>query len=183
MIAPLAKDSATVTVLKALLLSAAVVLSLWSLATPPGLLAACPRAMVDEVRHAELTFALASAHAGQPLDPGPMPALAPRGGGLVAVARDTFLEGCVAETSAVLRAQRALATAEDPAVRAALTRIVRDETRHAELAWQTVAWCIAEGGAEVLEAVRAAAQAQDHTPQAWQDVIAPSLALIDPVGA
>ena len=34
------RDSGTVTLLKALLLSAAVVLALWSLATPPGLLAA-----------------------------------------------------------------------------------------------------------------------------------------------
>ena len=36
-------------------------LELMAVAAPPGLLAACARAMVDEVRHAELTFALASA--------------------------------------------------------------------------------------------------------------------------
>src|SRR5204862_11209 len=84
-------------------------LELAAVGAPPGLLVGVARAMADEVRHAELGFALASAYAGREVDPGPMPALAPRGGGLAAVACDTFVEGCVAETDAVLRATRAQA--------------------------------------------------------------------------
>ena len=40
-----------------------------------------------------------------------------------------------------------------------LTRIVRDETRHAELAWRTIAWAIATGGPEVRTALMSAATA------------------------
>ena len=65
-------------------------------------------------------------------------------------------EGCVGETLAALQAGEQLAAATDPAVRAALATIAADEARHAELAWRTVAWAVAEGGAEVRRAVRAA---------------------------
>ncbi len=158
-------------------------LELMAVGAPPELLAACSRAAIDEVRHAELTFALASAYAGRALDPGPLPALTPRGGGLAALARDTFLEGCVGETGAVLEAEHALAALGpdgDPAVRDVLERIVRDETRHAELAWQTVTWAVASGGPDVLAAVHAAARAAEPTtrPETWREVIAPSLALL-----
>ena len=158
-------------------------LELMAVGAPPELLAACSRAALDEVRHAELAFALASAYAGRALDPGPLPALTPRGGGLAAVARDTFIEGCVGETGAVLEAERALAALRqdgDPAVRDVLERIVRDETRHAELAWQTVTWAVTSGGPEVLAAVHAAARDAEPSarPETWREVIAPSLALL-----
>ncbi len=158
-------------------------LELMAVGAPPELLAACSRAAIDEVRHAELAFALASAYAGCALDPGPLPALTPRGGGLAALARDSFLEGCVGETGAVLEAERALAALGpdgDPAVRDALERIVRDETRHAELAWQTVTWAVASGGPAVLAAVHAAARDAEPSvrPETWREVIAPSLALL-----
>ena len=66
----------------------------------------------------------------------------------------------------------------NPAVRAALHTIIRDETRHAELAWQTLAWALAAGGDEARAAVAEAARTTLH-PESWDDVIAPSLALLD----
>ncbi len=156
---------------------ARAMIELMAVGAPPGLIAAAARAAADEVRHAELCFTIASAYAGRDFDPGPMPALTPRGGGLCELVRTTFREGCVAETAAALRAERALAREEDPAVRAALATIARDEVRHAELAWQTVAWALAAGGADVRAALETAA-AEVERGDAWDGVIEPSLALL-----
>jgi len=129
-------------------------LELMAVGAPPELLRGCQRAALEEVRHAELCFRLARRFSGRALDPGVLPAPAARSGGLPAVARDTFLEGCVAETVAAHQSTHALDAVRDGEVRAVLARIVRDEMRHAELAWRTVAWAVREGGASVLAVVR-----------------------------
>lgn len=50
-------------------------------------------------------------------------------------------------------ARRGAATATDPAVAETLAMIARDEARHAELAWDILAWCVAHGGASCASAV------------------------------
>jgi hypothetical protein len=62
----------------------------------------------------------------------------------------------VGETIAALIARASRDAAEDPAVRGALDRIAVDEAEHAALAWRFVAWAVAEGPAEVADAVAAA---------------------------
>ena len=131
-------------------------LELLAVGAPAELLAACAQAGLDEVRHAQACFALAAAH-GAAMEPGPLPLLTPRAGGLVALACDTFREGCVGETIAALSAMRAARACRGPAVAAALATIAEDETRHAELAWATLAWAVRTGGAEVEAAVRSVA--------------------------
>jgi hypothetical protein len=131
-------------------------LELMAVGAPAELLAGCAQAGLDEVRHAQACFALAAAY-GEAMQPGPLPPLAPRGGGLVALARDTFREGCVGETIAALTAMRAARACRAPAAGAALATIAEDETRHAELAWATLAWAVRVGGREVADAVRALA--------------------------
>ena len=74
---------------------------------------------------------------------------------LAQLAAWTARDGALGETLAAYLAERALAETTDPAVRAVLDRIVRDETGHAELAWATIRWAIDRGGVEVREAVRA----------------------------
>lgn len=132
-------------------------LELMAVGAPAELLAGCAEAGLDEVRHARMCFALAAAYGGLALEPGPLPPALPRGGGLVALACDTFREGCVGETIAALTALRAQRACQAPAARLALEVIAADETRHAELAWATVAWAIDVGGDEVAAAVRAVA--------------------------
>ncbi|PCC72275.1 hypothetical protein SAMN02745121_01477 [Nannocystis exedens] len=132
-------------------------LELMAVGAPPELLAGCAEAGLDEVRHAQVCFALAAAYGGVALGPGPLPPVQPRAGGLVALACDTFREGCVGETLAALTALRGRRGCAAPAADAALAAIAADETRHAELAWATVAWAIDVGGVEVAEAVRAVA--------------------------
>lgn len=132
-------------------------LELLALAAPPALVAACQRAGLDEVEHARVCFALAAGYAGAARGPGPLPAVAPRPADLVRLACDTFVEGCVGETTAALAAARAARRCADPAVAAALARISDDEADHAALAWATVAWAAGRGGEPVRAALRALA--------------------------
>ncbi len=113
-------------------------LELQAIAAPPALLLRLHRAALDEIRHAERCFALASRYALAPLGPGALAAPAARALTPAGVATTTFFEGCVAETIAALRAARALSACEDPATRTLLRGIARDEARHAALAWGTL---------------------------------------------
>ena len=121
---------------------ARVTLDLMRLGAPPALLADVHRAGLDEIEHARLCFALASAAFGRDLDPGPLAVP-----DLVAADREAVIEavvreGCVGETLAALDAAARLQRATDPGVRAALTAIVADEGRHAALAWRILAWAL-----------------------------------------
>jgi hypothetical protein len=124
---------------------------------PLGLIEGCARAAVDEGRHARICFGLAAAYGGPALEPRAMPTLAARPGGLIAVAIDTFIEGCVGETVAAACLRRAAREADDPALAVALARMADDEGDHAALAWQTLAWALERGGAPVRAAVLAVA--------------------------
>ncbi|WP_437598264.1 hypothetical protein [Sorangium sp. So ce590] len=116
---------------------------------PPQLLEAAHRAAVDEVRHARLALAIASAYAGAPVGVGPLPlhGVLDDIGSLEALTLATVVEGCVGETLSAIEAEVAAQAAQPPAVRMALQAIARDEARHAELAWAFVRWALATGGA------------------------------------
>jgi hypothetical protein len=130
-------------------------MQLLALGAPAELLRDTHAACIDEVRHAELCLALASAYLGEDVEPAslPMPAPITIEPDLAAVAAEVVMEGCIGETVATAQALDALAAATDPAVREALAITVADETRHAELAWRFVTWAIDEGGEPVREAV------------------------------
>jgi hypothetical protein len=142
-------------------------LELMALGAPPELLAGAHQAALDEVAHAKLCFGVASHFAGEPIGAGRLDAacdLTVRGD-LVELAVATFQEGCVGETLAALLAAEQRQRATDPSVQKILSAIAEDEARHAELAWQTVAWAIELGGDAVREAVgRAIHSARDHIP-------------------
>jgi hypothetical protein len=127
-------------------------LELLAVGAPPDLVAAHQRAALDEIRHAELCFALAAAY-GEAFDPGPMAVPSPRSADLVRLACDTFVEGCVAETIGALLASRALEACTVAEPQDALRIIADDEAEHAALAWRTLAWAIAKGGEPVVRAV------------------------------
>ena len=133
-------------------------IQLMSVGAPARLLHETLAAGRDEVRHAELCFALASAYAGEPLEPDDFPVAGqlPIDRELTAIVAETVVEGCIGETLAAVQAQAQLAITTDPAVRAALEATVEDETRHAELAWKVVAWAVRRGGAPVRAVVERA---------------------------
>lgn len=135
-----------------------------SVAAPPELVAASQRASLDEIAHARDCFALARRYGAHDAGPGALDvhdALSPMS--LADLAALTAVEGCVGETLGAALAAEQLAVAVDPETRRILARIVRDEARHAELAWRFVAWAIGEeqrgslGAAGVYAAVASAA--------------------------
>jgi hypothetical protein len=104
---------------------------------PRRLLRAASRAARDERRHARIAGALARRFGTVPdpvtVEPRPVRSLE-------AIARENAVEGCVRETWGAIMALRQSTHATEPAVRAAMRRIARDEVRHAELAWDVDAW-------------------------------------------
>ena len=119
-------------------------LSLVSLGAPAHLVQAALRAALEEIEHARLSFALAEAYALTPMGPGPLVELTSAPAVTVTsradLARESLVDGCLLEGAAAAYAQVALARASDPAVRAALAIIARDEASHAELAWEIARW-------------------------------------------
>jgi hypothetical protein len=157
-------------------------LELMAFGGPPELVQAAQQAALDEAEHAKLGFTIASELAAHPVGPGALPL-----GDAVAIETDlgrfaasVAIDACVNETLAVLVAAEQLAQATDPAVRAALEIVVRDETRHAELAFRTLAWAVSSGGDPVRRAVRTAL-AQHRLPEdSGSKVVAPSHGLLAP---
>ena len=136
---------------------ARLALELLAVAAPAELVRDAQQAMGDEIRHAELCFALAGAYAGAPLGPGPIPIDGALGrASLAAMAAAAVREGCIGETVAALAALEARDAATDPAARAVLDAIVDDESAHAFMSWRLVAWAFRSGSAEVREAIAAA---------------------------
>jgi hypothetical protein len=131
------------------------VLDLCAHGAPPDLVRRALVAGVEETAHARACFALASAYAELPVGPGPlaMHGAAPVARTLVELARHTAREGAVGETLSAYIAGEMFACATDPAVREVLAEIVRDEARHAELAWATLKWAVEVGGDPVRKAV------------------------------
>jgi hypothetical protein len=149
-------------------------LELLSLGAPPSLLDAAHAAMADEMVHARDAFALASKYAARAVGPGPLDtsaALANRSP--LDIVRTAIVEGCIGETVAAVAAGEALRQATDPAVRAALARVVPDETRHAALGWRFVQWVLSQGSPELCGATAAAlvALVGEAAAQAHRDLV------------
>lgn len=133
-------------------------LELCALGAPPELLRGAHEAALDEIRHAEQCFALASRYAGQRIEPEALaiPSRLPIHADLADFARATVRDGCIGETASALIADAQLTGATDPEVRRVLTGIRDDEARHAALAWRALAWALERGGGRVAQAARAA---------------------------
>lgn len=70
---------------------------------PPDLLAATQRAALDEIEHARISFALATAYGGRPVGPAALAALPGACRSLADIARTTFIDACVGESVASAR--------------------------------------------------------------------------------
>jgi hypothetical protein len=118
-------------------------LELLSFGAPAELVLASQQAGADEVRHAQICFALAAFYSGKELGPSGLntqdvkPAVSLRESVLT-----TFLEGCIGKTLAAARTEAALVYTRCPATRARLARSADDEARHAELAYRFVSWAL-----------------------------------------
>lgn len=129
-------------------------LELLSVGAPLDLVRRCQQAALDELDHVETCLALASRCGAAPTRFGALALPELRAPELARLAADTFEEGCVGETIATLAMKRAASKVDDAGVAARIAGIADDELRHAELAWETIAWAVHTGGPEVLAAVR-----------------------------
>lgn len=134
---------------------------LTALGAPAELLERAYDAGRQEISHARRCFALVSAYRGQPCGVMPMPELHADdvATDFVRLATESVVDGCFIEELNSDAAELAVQRAKDPAVRDLVATIVSDERAHAELAWDIVAWCAREGGADVERAVAAAVAA------------------------
>ncbi len=134
---------------------ARALLELVAVGAPAELLAATQGALADEIRHAQRTFALASAYGGRELGPGP---LAIEGalcgaGDRRRLAEAVAREGCVSETLAAAEVRAASEAASDPVIRRALAEIAADEEEHSRLAWRTLNWLLEGLSSEAVAGV------------------------------
>lgn len=129
-------------------------LELLRFGAPPDLVRAAHQAALDEITHAEACFSLANAYLGKPVGPGAIGSTGfpPPAASLARFAEALVREGCVGETLAAVDAAARLAVARDPAVRATLTAILRDESAHAALAWRALAWILERDGDGAIRA-------------------------------
>ncbi|WP_394821373.1 ferritin-like domain-containing protein [Pendulispora albinea] len=168
---------------------AQVAWQLAALGAPADLLARANRSALQEIDHAQRCFALAGTYARTEFGHTAMPELAAGMGALprsrvralVAVARETLVEGAFIEGYNAALARVGLEDATDPAARETLERIAVDEAAHAELAWDILAFCLDAGGAPVVRALtRAARSFGDLAPAPYRPEHLGLVALADP---
>jgi hypothetical protein len=145
-------------------------LSLMSVGAPAELVEAAHRAALDEIRHARVSFGIASVFLGREVGPGalaleraePLPASP------TALVATTLRDGCIGETIASLLVAVAARSAEG-ALSSALSAIADDERDHAALAYAVVKWAIESASpaervsiGETIDAVIAEASAEPN---------------------
>lgn len=130
-------------------------LELLSFGATADLVRAAHEAAIEEIGHAQMGFALASAYLRAPVGPGALAEARGFAGAstLAELAAATVREGCFGETLAAVVASAQHAAATDPAVREVLAIVAEEESRHAELAFRVVAWAVSLGGDDVRRAV------------------------------
>lgn len=144
-------------------------LELLAVGAPPDLVSGAHAAALDEIRHAQLTWAIAAAFDGAAAGrgPGPLPmgGLVVRGG-VVELAAQAVAEGCVGETLSAMILDEAARRCTEPALASVLAEIAADELAHAALSWRIAAWAASVGG----EGARAAMR------EAWAQAVARPMA-------
>jgi len=128
---------------------------------PPELIADAHRAALDEVRHARTCYAIARAIDGHEAGPAPFPearqaapSALPRPMALARIAVDAVIDGALNEGVAGRLLAKLSRRAANESLRARLTDMAADESRHAAHSWRVVEWCLEEGGARVADALR-----------------------------
>ena len=125
---------------------------------PNALIEAALAAAEDEMVHARISADLASRYLGTRVWPTlpEVPSRAPLAGraGLVRLATESWLDGCLAEGMAAERALSASRRAIEGGAKTAQRVIARDEARHAELGWNILRWATHVGDDDARDAVR-----------------------------
>jgi hypothetical protein len=133
-----------------------------ALGAPPSLVRRAIDAARDEAVHTRLCLEAARRHTGLVWTlPAFRPAEPPRQS-IDALVRESWEDGCLGEGIAARAAYEGAAVCGDAWTRGALQTIARDESRHADLAWRILEWCVALPGAAGEDARSALSRAVDH---------------------
>lgn len=122
-------------------------LELLLVGAPMDLVRDAQQAGLDEVAHAERSFAIAAAYGGERSAARAMTELAnvrPESD-VRALVTAAIEEGCVSEMLGAFEVGEQAALATSPALADTLAVIADDESRHAALAWRFVRWSVASG--------------------------------------
>ena len=128
---------------------------------PPELVRDAHTDALDEIRHAQVCFAVARQLDGEATGPASYPeAITPRrpvhrdrASLLTELARAAVIDGALGEGVSARVKQRLAQRCALIGPRAALRQLAADEARHAENAWRLVRWCVEEGGEPVRRAL------------------------------
>jgi len=128
---------------------------LQELHAPQSLLERCMKAAKEEVMHARMMSKYCAKEGGQApnLDFGSIPTR-----NLFDLALDNAVEGCIFETYAALRAHYQSKNATDVRIRKIMKVIARDETEHAQLAWDIHHWLLPQLTESQKKTIKAAQQ-------------------------
>lgn len=114
----------------------------------------------QEATHARLCFDLSGRYLGEDVRPGrlrrPRRMRRSRTNELTQLAIEALRDGVLNEGYAAWIAARKAERATDTRVRETLHVIARDEAQHASLSADVLAWCVAEGGNAIADAITAA---------------------------
>ncbi|HKC13962.1 MAG TPA: hypothetical protein VKI41_18200, partial [Vicinamibacteria bacterium] len=145
---------------------ARLTLDLMALGAPPVLIAGANQDALDEIRHTELCFSLASALDDKRVSPGPFPqaqrvTTLPRSRklALAKLAVDSLVDGALHEGVSARIIAKLAGRCHVPGIRAVLKEIAADEGRHSAHGWAVVGWCLQEGGRPVQDALLGAVRA------------------------
>jgi hypothetical protein len=129
----------------------------WLLAAagaPAELLIWCHRAAIEEIAHTRACFALAAGYGGRSFTIEPMPELVLGGFDAAAdprvtLAVESLADGCQLEDFNADVAAACARECEEPATRAVLEQIAREERTHADFSWAVLAWLVERHGGVV----------------------------------
>eukprot|EP00040_Diaphanoeca_grandis_P029713 m.174541 g.174541 ORF g.174541 m.174541 type:complete len:527 (-) comp31771_c0_seq8:160-1740(-) len=124
-------------------------LHLLSIGAPPFLLTLVHEASLDEIKHAQMTYGLASAYFGYDVGPSKLDiSNSLDNNSLLHILMSVIEEGCVGETISAVEAKMGSPLALDTKVAEVLQTIADDEAKHAHLAWQFLAWAVTSSSLE-----------------------------------
>ena len=116
-------------------------LQLMSIGAPSELLISSQQASIDEVKHAKMCYGFASVFLDSDVSPGALDVdRSLEHINIEDIIQSVIQDGCIEETLSAIEAHFTAYHAKDDAVKATLTQIASDETKHAQLAWDTIIW-------------------------------------------
>lgn len=154
-------------------------LQLAALGAPPELLASAHQAAIEEIGHARLCFALAEGYSGSSYSVQPIPEMLQLDLTETTVSlmtEETLYDGCLMEGFYAELASAASQLAEEPAVKAALAQIAKEEKSHAAFSWKILEWLLKQDP----ETVRSIVQNGSSQISSYSRPKAPAISHTDP---